>query len=179
MKKPRYAIIKDVNIGKDTKVYDQVNLYKCKIGQNTKIDAFVYIEENVDIGNNVKIRPFTFIPTGVRIEDDVFIGPHVTFTNDRYPRVRGKWRELKTVVKKGASIGAGAVICPGVTIGEYALVGAGSIVVRDVPDYAIIVGNPARIVGDVRDEEFKKKVKKLLEEGVGELKGENSEWPWP
>jgi acetyltransferase-like isoleucine patch superfamily enzyme len=179
MKKPRYAIIKDVNIEKDTKVYDQVNLYKCKIGQNTKIDAFVYIEENVEIGNNVKIRPFTFIPTGVRIEDDVFIGPHVTFTNDRYPRVRGKWRELKTVVKKGASIGAGVVVCPGVTIGEYALIGAGSIVVKDIPNYAIVVGNPAKVVGDVRDEEFKKKVKKLLEEGVGELKGENSEWPWP
>ncbi|AMM53550.1 acyltransferase [Pyrococcus kukulkanii] len=179
MKDPKYAILKEVEIGEGAKIYDQVNLYKCKIGKNTKIDAFVYIEEGVEIGNNVKIRPFTFIPSGVKIEDDVFIGPNVVFTNDKYPRVRGKWRELKTVVKKGASIGAGAVIGPGVTIGRYALVGAGSVVTKDVPDYAIVVGNPARIIGDVRDEKFKKKVKEFLENGPGELKGDESEWPWP
>jgi len=179
MKEPKYAILKDVEIGEGAKIYDQVNLYKCKIGKNTKIDAFVYIEEGVEIGDNVKIRPFTFIPSGVKIEDDVFIGPNVVFTNDKYPRVRGVWRELKTVVKKGASIGAGAVIGPGVTIGKYALVGAGSVVTRDVPDYAIVVGNPAKIVGYVTDEKFKKKVREFLENEPGELKGEYSEWPWP
>ncbi|MGQ4892272.1 MAG: acyltransferase [Candidatus Njordarchaeia archaeon] len=179
MKDPKYAILKDVEIGEGAKIYDQVNLYKCKIGKNTKIDAFVYIEEGVEIGNNVKIRPFTFIPSGVKIEGDVFIGPNVVFTNDKYPRVRGKWRELKTVVKKGASIGAGAVISPGVTIGKYALIGAGSVVIEDVPDYAIVVGNPARIVGYVTDEKFKKKVKEFLENEPGELKGEDSEWLWP
>ena len=179
MKGPKYAIIKDVEIGEGSKIYDQVNLYKCKIGKNTKIDAFVYIEEGVEIGNNVKIRPFTFIPSGVKIEDDVFIGPNVVFTNDKYPRVRGKWRELRTVVKKGASIGAGAVIGPGVTIGKYALIGAGSVVTRDVPDYAIVVGNPAKIVGYVTDDAFRTKVKEFLENGPGELKGEDSEWPWP
>jgi len=179
MRDPKYAIIKDVEIGEGTKIYDQVNLHKCKIGKNTKIDAFVYIEGGVEIGDNVKIRAFTFIPSGVKIEDDVFIGPHVVFTNDKYPRVRGKWRELKTVVKKGASIGAGAVIGPGVTIGKYALVGAGSVVTKDVPEYAIVVGNPARIVGDVRNEKFKKKVREFLENGSGELRGGDSKWPWP
>jgi UDP-2-acetamido-3-amino-2,3-dideoxy-glucuronate N-acetyltransferase len=179
MRTPKYAVVKDAEIGEGAKIYDQVNLYKCKIGKNTKVDAFVYIEEGVEIGDNVKIRPFTFIPSGVKIEDDVFIGPNVVFTNDKYPRVRGKWRELKTVVRKGASIGAGSVIGPGITIGKYALVGAGSVVTKDVPDYAIVVGNPAKIVGYVTDEEFKKKVREFLKSGSGELKGEDSEWPWP
>ena len=144
---PRYAIIKDVKIGTGAKIYDQVNLYKCEIGEGTKIDAFVYIEGGVKIGKNVKIRPFTFIPTGVIIEDDVFIGPGVMFTNDKYPRTRGEWKLLKTIVKKGASIGAGAVILPGITIGENALVGAGSVVTKNVPPNTIVAGNPARVVG--------------------------------
>ena len=179
-REPKYAIIKDAEIGEGTKVYDQVNLYKCKVGKNCKIDAFVYIEEGVEIGDNVKIRAFTFIPEGVKIEDDVFIGPKVVFTNDKYPRVRGKWRLLKTIVKKGASIGAGSVIGPGITIGKYALVGAGSVVTKDVPDYAIVVGNPARVIGYVTDPKFKNKVRKFLEEApLNELKGEEAEWPWP
>lgn len=143
---PDYAVIKKVKIGESAKIYDQVNLYGCEIGENTKIDAFVYIEEGVKIGKNVKIRPFTFIPEGVTIEDDVFIGPNVTFTNDKYPRVKGKWKLLKTVVKKGASIGAGSVILPGITIGESALVGAGSVVTEDVPSNAVVYGNPAKVV---------------------------------
>ncbi|RLG81148.1 MAG: N-acetyltransferase [Thermoprotei archaeon] len=178
-KKPKYAIITDIEVGEGTKIYDQVNLYKCKIGKNCKIDAFVYIEGGVKIGNNVKIRTFTFIPEGVEIEDDVFIGPGVIFTNDKYPRVRGKWRLLKTKVKKGASIGAGAVILPGITIGKYALVAAGSVVTKDVPDYAIVVGNPAKVVGYVTDPKFREKVKKFLSNGSGELRGEDNEWPWP
>ncbi|MCC5999040.1 MAG: N-acetyltransferase, partial [Thermofilum sp.] len=109
MKRPKYSVIKRVTVGKGTKIFDQVNLYKCRIGKNCKIDAFVYIEGGVEIGNNVKIRAFTFIPEGVVIEDDVFIGPRVTFTNDKYPRARGKWRLLRTRVKQGASIGAGAI----------------------------------------------------------------------
>ena len=178
-KKPQYAIITGIKIGKNVKIYDQVNLYRCEIGDNTKIDAFVYIEEGVKIGKNVKIRPFTFIPEGVIIEDDVFIGPGVIFTNDKYPRVRGQWRLLKTVVKKGASIGAGAVILPGVTIGEYALVAAGSVVTKDVPPYAIVAGNPAKIIGYVTDPKFRKKVKEFLEKGPGELRGKTAEWVWP
>lgn len=145
-KKLRHSIVEDVLIGEGTEIHDHVNLYLCNIGKNCKIDAFVYIEEGVVIGDNCKIRPFVFIPTGVTIEDNVFIGPGVSFTNDKYPRVRGAWKMLKTIVKKGASIGAKSVILPGVTVGEGALVGAGSVVTKDVPDKAIVIGNPARII---------------------------------
>ena len=134
-------------MGDGSRVYDQVNLYGCKIGKNTKIDSYVYIEAGVTIGNDCKIRPFVFIPTGVTIEDDVFIAPNVTFTNDKHPRSHGDWKLLETRVKSHASIGAGSTITPGVTIGENALIGAGSVVTRDVPDNAIAVGMPARIVG--------------------------------
>ncbi|MEM3713153.1 MAG: acyltransferase [Thermoproteota archaeon] len=179
MRKSKYSIIKDITVGEGTRIYDQVNLYKCKIGRNCKIDAYVYIEEGVEIGDNVKIRAFTFIPEGVRIEDDVYIGPKVIFTNDKYPRERGKWRLVKTLVKRGASIGAGCIILPGITIGKYALIGAGSIVTKDIEDYAIAVGSPARIVGYVLDDHFKFKVKRFLEEAPSDLKGEEAEWPWP
>ena len=169
-REPRYAVIKRAEIGEGTKIYDQVNLYGCVIGNNSKIDAFVYIESGVKIGNNVKIRPFVFIPEGVEIEDNVFIGPGVIFTNDKYPRVKGKWRLLKTLVKKGASIGAGAVILPGITIGETAIVAAGSVVTKDVPPNAIVAGNPARIVGYVTDPEFTKKLEDFLKQEEGELR---------
>ncbi len=145
-KPPKYSIMRYARIGKCAKVNDQVNLYGCKIGKNTKVDAFVYIEEDVVIGDNCKIRPFVFIPTGVTIEDNVFIAPNVTFTNDKYPRAHGSWKLLETRVKRYASIGAGSIINPGVTIGENALIGAGSTVTRDIPDNAIALGNPARVV---------------------------------
>ena len=144
--KSKYSILKDCKIGKDTRIYDQVNLYRCNIGKNCKIDSFVYIEEDVKIGNNVKIRTHTFIPSGITIEDDVFIGPGVIFTNDKHPKFTGDWELLKTVVKKGVSIGAGSTILPGVTIGENSSVGAGSVVTKDVPPNVIVVGNPARII---------------------------------
>jgi acetyltransferase-like isoleucine patch superfamily enzyme len=142
----KYSILKDCKIGRDTRVYDQVNLYKCDIGKNCKIDSFVYIEGDVKIGNNVKIRAHTFIPSGVTIEDDVFIGPGVIFTNDKYPKVTGDWKLLKTIVKRGASIGAGVTILPGITIGENSSVGAGSVVTKNVPPNVIVTGNPARIL---------------------------------
>jgi len=123
-----------------------VNLDKCQIGRNCKIDAFVYIEEDVKIGDNCKIRPFVFIPNGVTIGDNVFIAPCVAFANDKYPRVSGQWKLMPIRVKNGASIGAGAIILPGVTIGEKSIVGAGAVVTKDVPDNAIVAGNPARVL---------------------------------
>ena len=142
-REPKYSVIKEAEIGEGTVVHDHVNLYKCKIGRNCKIGAYVYIEEGVTIGDNCKVRPFVFIPTGVTVEDDVFIGPCVCFTNDKYPRARGEWKPLQTTVKMGASIGANSTILAGVTIGEGALVGAGSVVTKSVPDRAVVAGNPA------------------------------------
>jgi len=148
-------IVRDCKIGKNTLIRDYVNLYKCKIGENCRISSFVYIEEGVKIGNNCKIKPFVFIPTGVIIEDRVFIGPNVTFINDKYPRATNTdgnlktdedWTLIKTHVKKNASLGAGATILCGVTIGENSIVGAGAVVTKDVPDNAIVAGNPAKIV---------------------------------
>jgi UDP-2-acetamido-3-amino-2,3-dideoxy-glucuronate N-acetyltransferase len=141
----RFSIIKDITVGPNSRIYDQVNLYKCHIGKGSKIDAFVYVEEGVIIGDRVKIRPFTFIPSGVKIEDDVFIGPHVTFTNDKYPKVGADWKLLRTTIRQGASVGAGSVVLP-VTIGKNSLVGAGSVVTKDVPDNVTVAGNPASII---------------------------------
>src|ERR1041385_4086833 len=145
MNKGRFSVIKDVTTGSNTRIYDHVNLYKCKIGKDTKIDAFVYIEEGVVIGDRVKIRPFTFVPSGVTIEDDVFIGPHVTFTNDKYPKINSEWKLLKTTIKRGSSIGAGSVILP-VTVGNNSLIGAGSVVTKDIPDNVLAYGNPAKVI---------------------------------
>ena len=149
-------ITKDVILGKNVKIpHPQlVNFYGCKIGDNTKIGAFVEIKKDVVIGNNVKIQPFVFIPEAVIIEDNVFIGPHVCFVNDKYPRatVDGKlkknsdWKKEKTLVKKGASIGANSTILCGITIGENAMIGAGSVVVKNVLSNITVAGNPARSI---------------------------------
>jgi UDP-2-acetamido-3-amino-2,3-dideoxy-glucuronate N-acetyltransferase len=144
--KSKFSVIIDAEIGEGTSVHDQVNLYKCKIGKNCKIGSFVYIEEGVIIGDNCRIKPFVFIPTGVFIENNVFIGPSVTFTNHKYPEVSDDWVLDKTIVKEGASLGANSVIVPGVTIGKRALIGSGAVISKDVPDNAIVVGNPARII---------------------------------
>jgi UDP-2-acetamido-3-amino-2,3-dideoxy-glucuronate N-acetyltransferase len=147
MKPTKFSVIKKTKVGRNSRIYHQVNLYGCKIGRNTKIDSYVYIEEGVTIGDNCKIRPFVFIPTGVVIEDNVFIAPNVTFTNDKHPRAHGEWTLLNTRVKKFASIGAGSTINPGVQIGENALIGAGSVVTKDIPDNAVAVGIPAKVIG--------------------------------
>ena len=155
-------ITADVQLGQEVKIFqpDLVNLYGCQIGDRTKIGAFVEIQRGVQIGADVKIQSFAFIPTGVMIEDGVFIGPHACFTNDRYPaavnpdgslKAATDWQLVPTLVKQGANIGANATILCGVTVGRGALVAAGAVVTRDVPDFALVAGVPARIIGDVRD----------------------------
>jgi UDP-2-acetamido-3-amino-2,3-dideoxy-glucuronate N-acetyltransferase len=141
------SVIVDIEVGEGTILRDQVNLYRCKIGRNCKIESFAYIEEGVTVGDNCKVKPHAYIPSGVVIEDNVFIGPNVTFTNDKYPHVAGDWKLLQTIVGAGASIGAHSVILPGVRIGRNSMVGAGSVVTSDVPDGAVVHGNPARVVG--------------------------------
>jgi UDP-2-acetamido-3-amino-2,3-dideoxy-glucuronate N-acetyltransferase len=140
----KLSVIVDSEIGEGTVVRDHVNLYKCTIGKNCKVESFVYIEEGVIVGDGCKLKPYTYIPSGVTIEDEVFIGPSVKFTNDKHPKASGDWELLRTQVCRGASIGAGAVILPGVRIGKNAVVGAGSVVTRDVQDGETVSGNPAR-----------------------------------
>lgn len=155
------AIANDVRLGADVTIFhpEQVNLYGCEIGDGCKIGSFVEIRKQVKIGKNVKIQAFAFIPEGVTVEDGAFIGPHVCFTNDKYPKAvdaegnqlqAGEWELVPTLVQRNANIGANATILCGVTIGEGALVGAGAVVTRDVPAYAIVAGVPARVVGDAR-----------------------------
>ena len=140
----KYSVIVDAEIGKGTVVQDQVNLYKCMIGKDCKIDAFVYIEEGVEIGDECKIRPFTFIPTGVKIGNRVFIGPNVTFTNDKYPKVKGEWELKEAIIESDVSIGAGATILPGIKIGKNAVIGAGAVVTKDVHEGTIVAGHSAK-----------------------------------
>jgi UDP-2-acetamido-3-amino-2,3-dideoxy-glucuronate N-acetyltransferase len=135
----------DAEIGEGTKVWHYCNLFKCKIGKNCVIGSYVEIGRNVTIGDNCKIECGVFIPEGVTIEDEVFIGPHVVFTNDRFPKAKTEhWEITKTIIKKGASIGANSTIRCGITIGENALIGCGSVVTKDVPDNEVWVGNPAK-----------------------------------
>jgi UDP-2-acetamido-3-amino-2,3-dideoxy-glucuronate N-acetyltransferase len=148
-------IAPDVKLGKEVKIYDFVNLYGCEIGDETKISTFVEIQKGSKIGRNCKISSHTFICEGVTIEDRVFVGHNVTFINDIFPRATdqdGKlqtekdWVCIPTFVKQGASIGSSATILCGITIGENAMVGAGSVVTKDVPPNTIVAGNPARIL---------------------------------
>jgi acetyltransferase-like isoleucine patch superfamily enzyme len=149
------CIAPDVELGQNVKLAKFVNLYGCKIGDNTKIGAFVEIQKNATIAKNCKISSHTFICEGVAIEDNAFIGHSVTFINDSYPRAttgdgqlqtERDWKVERTVVKKGASIGSGATILPNVIIGENAIVGAGSVVTKDIPANAIVAGNPAKVL---------------------------------
>jgi UDP-2-acetamido-3-amino-2,3-dideoxy-glucuronate N-acetyltransferase len=138
---------------------DLVNLYGCAVGDETKIGAFVEIQKNAVIGSRCKISSHTFVCEGVTIDDEVFVGHGVMFTNDLYPRAanpdgspqtEADWKVVKTVVKRGASIGSNATIVAGITIGEFALIAAGAVVTKDIPPYAIAVGVPARVTGDSR-----------------------------
>lgn len=149
------SIAPDVKLGKDVKISKFVNLYGCEIGDGTKIGAFVEIQKNATIGQNCKISSHSFVCEGVTIEDEVFIGHSVTFINDSYPRATNEdgqlqteqdWAVERTLVKRGASIGSGSTILSKVTIGEKAIVGAGSVVTKDVPALAIVAGNPANVL---------------------------------
>jgi UDP-2-acetamido-3-amino-2,3-dideoxy-glucuronate N-acetyltransferase len=154
-------IAPDVVLGKDVVIHQPslVNLYGCTIGDGSRIGAFVEIQKGVEIGRNCKISSHTFVCTGVSISDGVFVGHGVMFINDRYPQAvnsdnslqtEADWKVSKTRVKTRASIGSNATILGGVTIGEGALVGAGAVVTRDVPDYGMVAGVPARVLGDIR-----------------------------
>src|ERR1700757_4197962 len=145
----------DVKMGQNVSIHAFVNLYGCTIGDNSRVGAFVEIQKNASIGRNVKVSSHTFICEGVTIEDDVFVGHNVSFINDKYPRATNQegmpktetdWGVVNTLVKRGASIGTSATILCGITIGENAVIGAGSVVTHDVPDNAIVAGNPARLM---------------------------------
>ena len=148
------AIAPDVRLGKDVRIFDFVNLYGCEIGDETRIGAFVEIQRGAKVGRRVKVSSHTFICEGVELEDHVFVGHGVIFTNDLYPRstasgqmqTEADWECRPTVVKCGASIGSGATLLCGITIGEKAIVGAGAVVTKDVPAFAVVAGNPARVL---------------------------------
>ncbi|MGB8969468.1 MAG: acyltransferase [Candidatus Sulfotelmatobacter sp.] len=152
---PYECIAPDVKLGQNVKLSKFINLYGCEIGDESKIGAFVEIQKNASIGKRCKISSHTFICEGVTVEDNVFIGHGVMFINDSYPRAtaadgnlqtEADWKVERTIVKKGASIGSGATILSNISIGENAIVGAGSVVTKDVPPGSIVVGNPAKVL---------------------------------
>lgn len=155
-------IAPDVKLGRDVRICAFVNLYGCEIGDESKIGAFAEIQKGARIGKRVKVSSHAFICEGVTIEDEVFIGHGVVFINDRYPQAttaegalqtETDWQVVRTLVKRRASIGSNATILCGVTIGEGAIVGAGSVVTKDVPPYTIVAGNPARVIRQIADHE--------------------------
>ena len=148
---PLAVVEENVEIGEGTRIWHFAHIRKgAKIGKNCNIGKDVYIDVGVEIGNNVKIQNGVSVYHGVKVEDDVFLGPHMTFTNDLYPRAFNEdWEVVPTLVKKGVSIGAHATIVCGVTIGEYAMIGAGAVVTKDVPPFGLVFGNPARLKGFV------------------------------
>lgn len=152
--------LKDVSVGKNVRIFNFVNAYGCSIDDESKIGAFVEIQKGATIGKNCKISSHSFICEGVHIKDNVFVGHGVMFTNDLFPRAinadgskqtDADWKVIETFVNNGASIGSNATILCGITIGENALIGAGSVVTKDVPDNTIVAGNPARIIKKISE----------------------------
>jgi acetyltransferase-like isoleucine patch superfamily enzyme len=155
------SIAPSVKLGKDVKLSKFINMYGCEVGDETKVGAFVEVQKGARIGKRCKISSHTFICEGVQIEDNVFIGHSVTFINDSYPRAttadgdlqtEADWKVETTTIKKGASIGSGSTILSNVTVGVNAIVGAGSVVTKDVPDNAIVAGNPAKFLRFISEE---------------------------
>jgi acetyltransferase-like isoleucine patch superfamily enzyme len=150
-------IAPDVKLGKDVRIFAFTNLYGCEIGDETKVGTFVEIQKGAKIGKRCKISSHSFICEGVEIEDEVFVGHNVTFINDLFPRAtrdgqmqtEADWKCIRTLVRKGASIGSSVTILCGITIGEGAMVGAGSVVTKDVAAGAVVAGNPAKVIGRV------------------------------
>lgn len=147
----------DVVFGEDVIVHGHANLYGCRVGDGSRIGTFVEIQRDAEIGRRVRVQSHTFICSGVVVEDDVFVGHNVNFINDRYPTspnaVSGDWKMENTVVRRGASIGTAAVILCGIEIGEGAVVGAGSVVTKNVPPHTVVAGVPARIIRELSDDE--------------------------
>ena len=152
--------LNNVTLGRDVKIFSFVNAYGCEIGDSSKIGAFVEIQKGAKIGRNCKVSSHTFVCEGVTIEDNVFIGHGVMFTNDKFPRATRPdgsmqtdedWKVIPTLVSRGASIGSGAVIVAGVTIGENAMIGAGAVVTKDVPAETIVAGVPSRLIRKIEE----------------------------
>lgn len=151
-------IRKDVKIGKKTNIWHFCNLYGCEIGKNTQIGCYCEIKDDAVIGDMCRFQSYVFVSEGTQIGDNVFVGPRVTFLNDKYPTakkaINKSWKLDKVVVEDKVSIGGGVTILPGVKIGYRAFIGGGSVVTKDVPEFAVVCGNPARIVGNVNDEKY-------------------------
>jgi acetyltransferase-like isoleucine patch superfamily enzyme len=159
---PHRGIAADVQLGKDVQIHGCVNLYGCEIGDEVKIGAFVEIQRGVKVGSRCKVSSHSFLCEGVTLEDEVFVGHNVTFINDRLPRATNAdgqlqtaqdWKCVPTLVRRGASIGSSATVLCGVTVGQGAVVGAGSVVTKDVPPYAVVAGNPARVIRYLKRED--------------------------
>ncbi len=160
---PTAIVREDVILGRDSKVWHFCNIYGCKIGDNSQVGSYSEVKSGVVIGDNCRIQPYVFIPEGTHIGNNVFIGPRVTFLNDKFPTARkaieGTWTLDSVVVEDDVTLGGNVTINPGVKIGRGSFIGAGSVVTRDVPEYSVAWGNPARVHGDARTEPYTSKLK--------------------
>ena len=153
-------VTKDVKLGKGVRIWHHCNLYGCSIGDNTQIGSYSEIKNGAKIGSNCRFQSYVFVPEGTVIGNKVFVGPQVSFANDKYPTAQkaidGKWKLEPVIVEDEVIMGCRATILPGVRICEFAIIGQGAVVTKNVPAYAVVVGNPARVVGDRRDDKYKK-----------------------